>query len=129
MFLSGLDDIDRRLVELLIHNARMSYSDLGQAVGLSRVAVKARVRALEERGVIEEYTTIVNPQKISGAVSCYFELEVEPAQFSAVVNTLRARSTRCPAATSSTSTPWRLARGNWRTFWTGSSTVCPALPA
>ena len=90
MFLSGLDDIDRRLVELLIHNARMSYSDLGQAVGLSRVAVKARVRALEERGVIEEYTTIVNPQKISGAVSCYFELEVEPAQFSAVVDTLRA---------------------------------------
>ena len=93
MFLSGLDDIDRRLVELLIHNARMSYSDLGQAVGLSRVAVKARVRALEERGVIEEYTTIVNPQKISGAVSCYFELEVEPAQFSAVVNTLRASDT------------------------------------
>ena len=81
MFLSGLDDIDRRLVELLIHNARMSYSDLGQAVGLSRVAVKARVR------------TIVNLQKISGAVSCYFELEVEPAQFSAVVDTLRASDT------------------------------------
>ena len=37
--------------------------------------------------MIEEYTTIVNPQKISGAVSCYFELEVEPAQFSAVVDT------------------------------------------
>lgn len=68
MFLSGLDDIDRRLVELLIHNARMSYSDLGQAVGLSRVAVKARVRALEERGVIEEYTTIVNPRR--SAVLC-----------------------------------------------------------
>ena len=55
--------------------------------------MKARVRALEERGVIEEYTTIVNPQKISGAVSCYFELEVEPAQFSAVVDTLRASDT------------------------------------
>ena len=45
MFLSGLDDIDRRLVELLIHNARMSYSDLGQAVGLSRVAVMDTLRA------------------------------------------------------------------------------------
>lgn len=33
------------------------------------------------------------PQKISGAVSCYFELEVEPAQFSAVVDTLRASDT------------------------------------
>ena len=93
MFLSGLDDTDRRIVELLIHNARMSYSDLGEAVGLSRVAVKARIRALEERGVIEEYTTIVNPQRISGAVSCYFEIEVEPAWFPRVVDTLRDNET------------------------------------
>lgn len=57
----------------------MFYSGLSQAAGLSRVAVKARVRALEERGMIEEYTTIVSPQKISGAVPCYSELEVEPA--------------------------------------------------
>ena len=84
--------------------------------------------------MIEEYTTIVNPQKISGAVSCYFELEVEPAQFSAVVDTLRASDTvtqiyQVSGRNKLTSTPWRLARGNWRTFWTGSSTVCPALPA
>ena len=93
MFLSGLDDIDRRLVELLIHNARMSYSDLGQAVGLSRVAVKARVRALEERGVIEEYTTIVNPQKISGAVSCYFEIETKPDTLADVADILSKNDT------------------------------------
>lgn len=93
MFLSGLDDTDRRIVELLIRNARMSYSDLGEAVGLSRVAVKARIRALEERGVIEEYTTIVNPQRISGAVSCYFEIEVEPACFSRVVDILKDNET------------------------------------
>ena len=59
LFLSGLDDTDRRIVELLIRNARMSYSDLGEAVGLSRVAVKARIRALEERGVIK------HPQKFA----------------------------------------------------------------
>ena len=121
-------------MELLIHNARMSYSDLGQAVGLSRVAVKARVRALEERGVIEEYTTIVNPQKISGAVSCYFELEVEPAQFSAVVDTLRASDTVTQIYQVSGRNKLHVhavaaGQGNWRTFWTGSSTVCPALPA
>lgn len=93
MFLSGLDETDRRLVELLIHNARASYSELGEAVGLSRVAVKARIRTLEERGVIEEYTTIVNPQKISGAISCYFELEVEPASFDGVVERLKENDT------------------------------------
>ena len=50
MYLDNLDRIDRQLVELLLRNARMSYSDLGEAVGLSRVAVRARVAALEERG-------------------------------------------------------------------------------
>ena len=93
MFLSGLDEIDRKLAELLIHNARMSYSDLGAAVGLSRVAAKARVRAMEERGVIEAYTAVIDPQKISGAVSCYFEIEVEPAAFGAVTEALRENDT------------------------------------
>ena len=78
MFLDGLDELDQKIVNLLIQNARMSYSDIGQQTGISRVAVKMRVQALEQKGVIEEYTTIVNPQKISGAVSCYFEIETRP---------------------------------------------------
>lgn len=75
MFLGGLDALDQEIVRLLIENARISYSDIGEKVGISRVAVKARIQAMEQRGVIEEYTTIINPQKISGAVSCYFEIE------------------------------------------------------
>ena len=78
MFLEGLDALDQKIVSLLIENARMSYSDIAQQVGISRVAVKMRVQALEKSGVIEEYTTIVNPQRISGAVSCYFEIELSP---------------------------------------------------
>ena len=78
MFLEGLDALDQKIVSLLIENARMSYSDIAQRVGISRVAVKMRVQALEKRGVIEEYTTIVDPQKSSGAVSCYFEIELSP---------------------------------------------------
>ena len=75
MYLNGLDELDQKIVQLLIKNARLSYSDIGKEVGISRVAVKARIQALEKKGVIEEYTTIINPQKISGAISCYFEIE------------------------------------------------------
>ena len=78
MFLDGLDELDQKIIRLLIQNARMSYSEIGQQVGISRVAVKMRVQALEKKGIIEEYTTIINPQKISGAVSCYFEIETKP---------------------------------------------------
>lgn len=89
MFLDGMDEVDQKIVQLLIKNARMSYSDIGQQVGISRVAVKSRIKALEEKGVIEEYTAIINPQKISGAVSCYFEIELSPEHFEAAVNVLR----------------------------------------
>ena len=89
MFLDGLDALDQKIVQLLIHNARMSYSDIGESVGISRVAVKARIQSLERRGIIEEYTTIINPQKISGAVSCYFEIETLPDTLSEVTETLK----------------------------------------
>ena len=75
MFLDGLDELDQQIVKLLIRNARMSYSEIGQKIGISRVAVRSRVQALEQAGIIEEYTTVINPQKISGAISCYFEIE------------------------------------------------------
>lgn len=93
MFLEGLDELDRKLVQLLIENARMSYSELGKKTGISRVAAKLRVQALEQRGIIEEYTAVVNPQKISGAVSCYFELETQPGALAAVAQALCENST------------------------------------
>ena len=89
MFLEGLDALDQKIVQLLIKIARISYSDIGQEVGISRVAVKARIQALEQRGIIEEYTTIINPQKISGAVSWYFEIETLPDTLAEVTEILK----------------------------------------
>lgn len=88
MYLKGLDELDQKIVRLLIENARMTYSDIGQQIGISRVAVKTRIQSLEQRGIIEEYTTIINPQKISGAVSCYFEIETLPDTFAQVTTLL-----------------------------------------
>lgn len=93
MYLDGLDESDQKIVRLLIENARVSYSDLGEKIGLSRVAVKARIQALEQRGIIEEYTTVINPQKISGAVSCYFEIETTPGGLSEVIDILNRSDT------------------------------------
>lgn len=93
MYLKGLDETDKTIVDLLTDNARMSYVDIGEAVGLSRVAVKARIDAMESKGIIEGYTTIVNPQKIGSAVSSYYEIEVEPACFQKVIEILNTNDT------------------------------------
>ncbi len=52
MFLDGLDELDQKIVQLLIQNARMSYSEIGQKTGISRVAVKMRVQTLEKRELL-----------------------------------------------------------------------------
>ena len=93
MFLDGLDELDQKIIQLLIENARASYSEIGEKTGISRVAVKARIQSLEQRGIIEEYTTIINPQRISGAVSCYFEIEMQPETLQEVTDILRNNET------------------------------------
>lgn len=60
MYLDNLDELDQKIIQLLIENARISYSDIGEETGISRVAVKARIQAMEKKGIIEEYTTIIN---------------------------------------------------------------------
>ena len=49
MYLDGLDELDQKIIQLLIENARISYSDIGEKIGISRVAVKARIQSLEKR--------------------------------------------------------------------------------
>ena len=47
-----LDEVDERLIGLLEEDGRMSYADLGAAVGLTPGGARARVKRLQERGVI-----------------------------------------------------------------------------
>ena len=93
MFLSGLDELDQKILALLVENARYSYSEIGEKLGYSRVAIKNHVDALEKRGVIEGYTTIINPQKLGSAVSCYFEIETLPDTLWEVTEILRQNET------------------------------------
>jgi Lrp/AsnC family leucine-responsive transcriptional regulator len=59
-----VERLDRRLVDLLAADGRMSYTDLGKATGLSTSAVHQRVRRLEERGIITGYHAVVNPDAL-----------------------------------------------------------------
>ena len=81
------------MMQRLYRNARLARFEIGKAVGGSRVCVKARIQALGQRGVIEEYTTISNPQKIGGAVSCYFGIETQPDALPEVTRRLEENET------------------------------------
>lgn len=73
-----IDEIDRRIIQALNKNGRISYTDLAKDIGLSRVAVQARINTLMDNGVIERFTAVINPEKIGINVSAFFNVEVEP---------------------------------------------------
>lgn len=75
-----MDAIDRRLVELLRTNARLSYAELARQVGLSSPAVHERVGKLESSGVIRAYRAEVAPEALGLGVTALIGV-VQDADF------------------------------------------------
>ncbi|KXZ20593.1 AsnC family transcriptional regulator [Bacillus nakamurai] len=73
-----LDETDKNILSILHEEGRISYTDLGKRINLSRVAVQNRIQHLMEAGVIEKFTAVINPAKIGHHVSVFFNVEVEP---------------------------------------------------
>ena len=88
MYIEGVDAIDNKIIHLLKKNARMSYSAIGEEVGLSRVAVKNRMDALEQKGIIQGYQVIINPCKSTDGLPFAMDLKVQEDQMKDIVDTL-----------------------------------------
>src|SRR5215467_7996811 len=59
-----LDETGWRILQELQQNARLSFSELGQRVGLSSPAVTERVRRMEDAGIITGYHAEVDPARL-----------------------------------------------------------------
>jgi len=82
------DDIDKKILELLTENGRLSYVDIGKQLNLSRVAVRDRIQQMQEAGIIERFTVVINSEKVGKNVSAFFEVDCEPAYLVKVAEAL-----------------------------------------
>jgi DNA-binding Lrp family transcriptional regulator len=69
-----IDDVDHRIIALLIADARASYSEIGAVVSLSAPAVKRRVDRLRASGVIKGFTAVADPAAIGWTTEAFVEL-------------------------------------------------------
>ena len=88
MYIEGLDALDNKILYVIKNNARLSYSDIGKEVGLSRVAVKNRMEAMEKKGIIQGYQTIINTTKVSEGVKFIIEVEATSEMYQEVLDVL-----------------------------------------
>ncbi len=72
-----LDAIDRRILEYLQDNARISNVDLAARVGISASPCWRRVRELEASGVIANYATLVDAASVGLRVSVFVNVSLE----------------------------------------------------
>ncbi|MCL2541209.1 MAG: Lrp/AsnC family transcriptional regulator [Nocardioidaceae bacterium] len=76
-----VESTDRRILELLAADGRMSYTDLGKATGLSTSAVHQRVKRLEQRGLILGYGATVNYTEIGMPLTAFIAIRpMDPSQ-------------------------------------------------
>ena len=54
-----MDKTDKKILDMIKGNARMSYQQIGDSLGISRVAAKKRVDKLEKAGIIRGYNTYI----------------------------------------------------------------------
>ncbi|TXK81839.1 Lrp/AsnC family transcriptional regulator [Paenibacillus sp. N3.4] len=66
-----IDEIDLRILQFLLEDATRSHKDIGRLVHMTGQAVGARVRKLQDMGVIEGYTLRWNPEKIGQMVHAF----------------------------------------------------------
>lgn len=57
-----LDSVDRRMLTVLQEDGRITNQDLSQRVGLSPTPCLRRLKRLEDTGVIQGYSAIVDPK-------------------------------------------------------------------
>ena len=70
------DRIDRKLLQLLQRDGRITNADLAQQVGLSPSACLRRVQRLERDGVIEGYGAVLNAAAVGRATTVFIEISL-----------------------------------------------------
>ncbi|MDP9108100.1 MAG: Lrp/AsnC family transcriptional regulator [Pseudomonadota bacterium] len=84
-----LDEIDNKILALLMDDARLPTSDIAKQVGIARTTAIARISALEKRGVIVGYGLRLDQALYQPAVRAYVGISIDPRSAAAFVRALQ----------------------------------------
>src|SRR5258708_6483792 len=75
-----LDPVGWRLLKLLQENARLSFRQIGETIGLTAPAVAERVRRLEEVGIVTGYRAQIDLVKVGLPIQAFVHLTTNSQQ-------------------------------------------------
>ncbi len=75
-----MDNIDKKILELLQKNGRITVKEITQTISLTAPAVSERIRRLEKDGIIQGYTAVLNPKKLGRTVHAIINVSIQPQE-------------------------------------------------
>ena len=86
--IEGLDELDKGIIKHLSKNARMTFVDIGKALGVSDATIYNRVKRLMKMKVIKRFTIEVDETAMRKMVSGFMLVNVKPGTVNKVSNQL-----------------------------------------
>lgn len=79
-----LDEIDRKLLNILQLNSRITIRELSEKLHLSTTPIHERIKKLEKIGLIKEYLTLIEPKLIGKKLIVYISVSLQEHSKSAI---------------------------------------------
>lgn len=76
-----MDDMDYKILECLKANSRIKASAISTKIHLSVSAVIERIRKMEAKGIIKNYTVILDESKLGNSTSALMEVSLDHPKF------------------------------------------------
>lgn len=76
-----MDDIDRRILDLLQRDGKLSQARIAETVGLTTPSVNERIKKLETKGFIRRFTALLDPGLVGMPLVAYVDVLLEHPRF------------------------------------------------
>ncbi|MEX0299257.1 MAG: Lrp/AsnC family transcriptional regulator [Kordiimonas sp.] len=75
--MNTLDEFDRKILEAMQQDGRLTIVQLSEQVGLSTTPCQRRLKRLEEEGYIKGYTAVIDPLKLNYQINVFVSVKLE----------------------------------------------------
>lgn len=84
-----ISEKDIAILEMLMRNARIPYTEIARQIGVTEAAVRKRVKKFEELGIIKGYRAEIDPKKIGYKVVALIGFDIEPEYYLEALDKVR----------------------------------------
>ena len=72
-----LDDIDVKILDLLLQDGRIAHTAIGKETDLSGPSVYARIQRMEREGIIKGYAALLAPEKVGRGLAAFVRIRTQ----------------------------------------------------